>query len=54
MSTAKLIKEDYLRHGEAVGIGMLCELYYSNKNNINISLIENILKDYNLHKNSQR
>lgn len=48
MSTAQLIKEDYLRHGEAVGIGMLCELYYSNKNNKNISLVENILKDYDL------
>lgn len=30
MATDKLILKDYLRHGEAVGLGMLCEIYYSN------------------------
>ena len=31
MATDKLIKKDYLRHGEAVGLGILCEIFYSNK-----------------------
>ena len=30
MITERLIKKDYLRHGEAVGLGMLCELMMSN------------------------
>ena len=48
MSTAKLIKSDYLRHGEAVGIGILCELYYSNKKSKYIRLVEKILSDFHL------
>ena len=48
MSTAKLIKSDYLRHGEAVGIGILSELYYSNKKNKYIRLVEKILSDFHL------
>ena len=30
MITEKIIKKDYLRHGEAVGLGMLCEIMLSN------------------------
>ena len=48
MSTAELIQRDFLRHGEAVGIGILCELYYSNIKNQNIYLVEDILKNFNL------
>ena len=25
------VKKDYIRHGEAVALGILCEIYYSNK-----------------------
>ena len=31
MATDKLIKKDFYRHGEAVGLGILCELYYAHK-----------------------
>jgi 3-dehydroquinate synthase len=42
-------KNEYLRHGEAVGIGMLCELFYSNKKkNYLFNLVENVLSLYNL------
>ena len=30
MATEKMLNKEYLRHGEAVGLGILCELYYSN------------------------
>ena len=30
MSTENLTNKEYYRHGEAVGIGILCELFYSN------------------------
>jgi 3-dehydroquinate synthase len=43
--------QDYLRHGEAVGVGMLCELNYANgKNNI-YKKVEKILKIYDLPTN---
>ena len=29
MATDKLISKDYFRHGEAVGIGIMCEIFYS-------------------------
>ena len=52
MATDKFIKKDFLRHGEAVAIGMLCEILLSSNNtNKKISLIntcENILKKFNL------
>ena len=52
MATDKCIKKDFLRHGEAVGVGMLCEILLSN-NNIHkktelIKICENLLKKYNL------
>ena len=28
------VKKDYIRHGEAVALGILCEIYYSNKKKI--------------------
>ena len=28
MAIEQKIKKDYIRHGEAVGIGMLCEVFY--------------------------
>ena len=47
MATAKIIKNDFLRHGEAVGIGMICELFYAN-NEKTIKVIEDILTSYGL------
>lgn len=49
MSIEQKIKKDFLRHGEAVGIGMLCEVFYEKKKKDKIfHLIENLLKEYNL------
>ena len=31
MAIENNIKKDFIRHGEAVGIGILCELYYASK-----------------------
>ena len=31
MATEKHLKKEFLRHGEAVGLGMLAEIYYANK-----------------------
>ena len=50
MSTQKLYGKEVIRHGEAVGIGMLSEILYSNngvKNKIYYQC-ENVLKLYNL------
>ena len=45
---------EVIRHGEAVGIGMLCELYYSSgKNKIYKSLF-NLLKNYGLPTNLKK
>ncbi len=49
MITDKLLKKDYLRHGEAVGLGMLCEIMMdSEKNNSLFKLTEMLLKKYQL------
>jgi 3-dehydroquinate synthase len=49
MATDKLIKKDHFRHGEAVGLGILCEMYYSNKKKTNeYFFISKLLSDYNL------
>ncbi len=50
MTTDKYLKKDYLRHGEAVGLGMLCEIMM-NMNSNSKSLyqtLEKLLKKYNL------
>ena len=42
-------KKDFIRHGEAVGIGMLCEVFYEKKKRDKIfNTIEDLLKKYNL------
>ena len=38
---------DVIRHGEAVGLGILCEIYYANRKNNIYRLVEKILKSYN-------
>ena len=49
MATDNYFKKDYLRHGEAVGIGIMCEIFYANKGKSKLlSEIESILKIYNL------
>ncbi len=38
---------ELIRHGEAVGLGILCEIYYANnKKEKNFNLVENFLKKY--------
>lgn len=48
MATAKLIRSDFLRHGEAVGIGMMCELFYENPRSKTIEILEDVLQNYGL------
>ena len=49
MGTESFFKKEIFRHGEAVGLGMLCELYYANSGNSKIlSDTERLLKKYNL------
>ncbi len=52
MATEKLFKKEILRHGEAVGIGILCEIMISNMRKNKLFLLsEKILKNYNLPTN---
>mgnify|MGYP001370731641 FL=1 len=53
MATENIFRKEILRHGEAVGLGIICEIMYSCKNNItdkkNISkTVKNILSLYGL------
>jgi 3-dehydroquinate synthase len=49
MATEVNLKKDFIRHGEAVGLGMLAEIYYENRNKGNIfNLVKDLLKQYNL------
>jgi 3-dehydroquinate synthase len=49
MATQKCFNREVFRHGEAVGIGILCELYYANKGTSKIyTITENLLKKYSL------
>ena len=47
----KFNKKEEIRHGEAVGIGMLCEIYYAEGKSKKFFLLEKILKLYNLPTN---
>ena len=53
MATEQLLNKELLRHGEAVGIGMLCEILLSSskKKNSTYLLLEKILKLYSLPTN---
>ena len=48
MAFDKNNRNEVLRHGEAVGLGILCEVYYANKNNRILDLIKKILISYKL------
>ena len=52
MTLEKYFKRDYIRHGEAVGIGILCEIYYASmrKNKI-FFLVQDLLKNFSLPTN---
>ena len=49
--TIKSKKEDVIRHGEAVGIGMLCELYFTSGKSKLFILLKSILEEYALPTN---
>ena len=48
MATDKYIKKEYFRHGEAVGIGIMCEIFYSHKKNS--KLLGDVNKILNFYK----
>ena len=49
--SVKTKDKDIIRHGEAVGIGMLCEIYYSEGKSKKFKFLFNLLKQYNLPTN---
>ena len=50
----KYKNNEVIRHGEAVGIGMLCELYYSSGKNKTFQSLLNMLKKYELPINLKK
>ena len=49
MATDKYIKKDFFRHGEAVGLGIMCEIYYSyQKDSKLLNYVKQILDLYKL------
>ncbi len=49
MATEQKTKKDYIRHGEAVGIGMLCEVFYEKRKKEKVyKTIKSLLESYNL------
>ena len=54
MALQKKMKKEILRHGEAVGLGMLCEIYYANGKNDDFYLLKDLLKKYGLPTNLKK
>ena len=48
MTLQKKMGKELMRHGEAVGLGMLCEIYYANGKNRDFYLVKNLLEKYEL------
>jgi 3-dehydroquinate synthase len=49
MSIENNLKKDHIRHGEAVGLGILCEIFYANRGkNLLYKKTENLLEQFNL------
>ena len=46
--------KELLRHGEAVGLGLLCEIYYAFGKNRSFNLTKKILNEYNLPINLKK
>jgi len=46
--SVKTKNNDIIRHGEAVGIGMLCEIYYSEGRSKKFKFLSDLLSQYNL------
>ncbi len=52
MAIENNLKKDFIRHGEAVGIGILCEIYYSSKSkNSLFQTVLDYLEQFNLPVN---
>ena len=54
MALEKNRNKDSIRHGEAVGIGILCEIYYAKGRDKNFNLTKEILDLYNLPLNLKK
>ena len=49
MAIENNLKKDFIRHGEAVGLGLLCEIFYANKSkNELFKKVFNLLSEFNL------
>ena len=49
MAVENNLKKDFIRHGEAVGLGILCELFYANKSKTKLYYnVHNLLKEFYL------
>ena len=49
MAIENNLKKDYIRHGEAVGLGILCEIFYANQNkNLLYRSTQDLLSKFNL------
>jgi len=52
MAIENNLKRDYIRHGEAVGLGILSEIFYANKGKSALyTLVKNLLHKFNLPTN---
>ena len=49
--TLKTKYKEQIRHGEAVGIGLLCEIFYKEGKSKNFNLVKNVLNMYGLPEN---
>ena len=54
MALDKKNKVDKIRHGEAVGVGILCEIYYSHGKNKDFYLTKRILESFDLPVNIKK
>ena len=52
MATENIFRKEILRHGEAVGLGIICEIMYSYKNNVinKNNIIKKVKKILNLYR----
>ena len=49
MSIENNLKKDFIRHGEAVGLGVLSEIFYANRRKNDLfNLVSKLLNNFNL------